>query len=226
MRDATRRQMTWFILKLLNLRMKIDGFSSPIQFTTNLIKSPLFNLEQCSQRDHVLNMLREIKEDEDFLVKVKRDGKELTWEEADGFIIIKKFGTEFLLSYFKERLHNEKSIFGFSTNTRRAQILTIFGEKTNITISGNQYLVLAHLLRNFSRKVAPFSSHHELYAELKKNKSHGADYWASREEYSLQIVDDTINNLRRTLKDAAKGFLHKETKFIENKRGGNYKLIL
>lgn len=224
MRKSDIKQMKRFVVTLLKIRCDVkrtSGWGAPIDFKPTDFKEELFDLEGTTKENFLKKMVSEIQNDWDFLRKNDMRDYMLTVTPKDnGHFEIAGCTTDLLRAYLK-KITGNASIFDKGTNSSGQQIVTVWGEKTEVPISGQQYSVFCYLLKNFNKEV----SHEKLFSAIKRGSLHGADHWEPYRDESkkMKLVNETINNLRDTLEKAGKAYATENV--IENRRGGIYRMV-
>ena len=228
MTDLTKEQMLFIVPTIIKIRRnkeKTDGFGAPCVFSLELIenKMDIFDLSVASPKDYLVKALTEIKDDTAFIRKHNISRDLMFWEDVESAVKIFGYDTDLLFYYLKYRLYKQESIFGRTTDERHRPVFSIFDFRTLTRVSDKDSTVFSVLLENFGE----FVSYKKLFNEIERRSPNGNDFWARYDSESKKkdFVNDSINNLRKRLRESATQFLGPDEVIIKRAKESFYALM-
>ena len=226
----TQKEIRWFVTELINIRLDTErtpNYIADIEFDFREILDHKFLFTTISNRadaqSKIKEMLYSIKDDGEFLNNFNNfDNDLLNWKTAgNGNIIIKGFQTGLLTAYLKERILKGEKVFSLTINTKKQQVIAVYGENTGKRIeSGEQYLAFCFFKKCPNRLI----TYRELVDEFKRSLPHEADYYFLKcpdDQSKEDHVKTVVENLKRKLIEAGERYSIDIDKVLEtvSKRG-------
>src|ERR1035437_4042533 len=153
MRKDIKKEMRWFVLKLIDIRDDLNRTPDHIadiefKYEDILGQESIFGITRRPEAQRkVKEMLKRIKDDNEFLDSFHNfDARHLRWEFLrNGNIKIKGFQKGLLTAYLKEKIIKGEEVLGLTTNAQHQNVLTVYGENTGQRIvSGEQFLAFCY----------------------------------------------------------------------------------
>ena len=232
MNIPTKKEMRWFVLKLIDIRNDLDrtpDHVADIEFDWRDIirQRAIFEIrERVPAQNKVEEMLYRIKNDGEFLDSFNNfNEKRLEWKILrNGNIKIMGYQIGLLTAYLKEKIIKGEKVFGLTTNTKGQQVLVVYGENTGKRIeSREQFMAFCWFLSNPGRVI----SYLELLEEFKKGMPHDGEYYTIKyptPEQKIEFVQTTVYNLKRKLMEIGEKYGIDVEKHLEtiSKKGYKY----
>lgn len=237
MNISIKKQMRWFVLKLIDIRNDLNRTPDhvvDIEFKHGDIitaEELIFGtMNELVFQNKVKEMLKRIKDDDEFLDSFNKfDKRRLLWNvQRNGDIKIKGFQKGLLTAYLKEKILKGENTFGLTTNAQHQNVLTVYGENSGKRIeSGEQIRVFDYFRANSGRII----SYLELYEEIKNGliHLHNGEYYTLKyptTDDKEVFVQMTVSNLKRKLIEISKKYDIDIDKHLEtlSKRGYKYNI--
>jgi hypothetical protein len=207
MRKDIKKEMRWFVLKLIDIRNDLNrtpDHIADIEFEYEDIvrqESIFGTMNRVNAQRKIKEMLARIKNDGEFLTSFNNfDEKRLNTKVLpNGNIKIIGYQIKLLTTYLKENIIKGEKVFGLTTNAQHQNVLTVYGENTGQRLmSGEQFLIFCRFLSNSGRLI----SYLELMTEIKKSMPHDGEYYTVKyptPEQKIEFIQTTVYNLKRKL---------------------------
>jgi len=235
MRANIKKQMRWFLLKLIDIRDDLNrtpDHVADIEFKYEDItrqQELIFGaMERPAFQKKVKEMLKRIKDDNEFLDSFNKFNKKLLlWKiQRNGNVKIKGFQRGLLTAYLKDKIIKDEKVFGLTTNPQHQNVLTVYGENTGKKIeSQEQSRAFCYFLNNPNRTI----HYLEIFQEFTRGTLHDGNYWHNKcptDDNKIDFVQTTVYNLKRKLIEIGKKYDIDIDKHLEtiSKKGYRYNL--
>lgn len=200
----TKKEMRWFVMKLIDIRDSLPNHVADIEFNCNdIIKQKfIFNITTTiGAKTKIEEMLYLIKNDGIFLDSLNNfQESRLSWNFfSDKDIRIVGYQMKLLTEYLKENILKGEKVFSLTVNTKGQQVIEVYGDNTGKRIeSQEQFRAFCYFLNNPNR-IIPYP---EIFEELKRGTLHDSDYYTIKyptDEKKEEFVQSTVYNLKRKL---------------------------